>query len=266
MEWSEFYEKYWDWSDSTRRTRISSLEDIGPGAEVVEVIYEIQEEKVRVQLIRKAMKLGACFTADDLAELQYEIPDDLFAQLAEYAGLDKDNPHFDENNMTWCDFYDAYGEWSEEVLTRRVSLLRDFGSHDEVYEAIMDMPNEQLEGLLYRKAVLAGVRFDETELADLGRWDEIPEESDAPPSEDPQPQIVYRKPKMGLGFLATAAMIVEGLSSLEKPKKSNRCDGDCANCPPHYGGRYGRWYYGHGHQSGCERGGNGGLWGKTYRD
>ena len=44
------------------------------------------------------------------------------------------------------------------------------------------------------------------------------------------------------------------------------CDGDCENCPPHYGYRYGRWYYGHGHQHGCEREGNGGAFGRTYRD
>lgn len=45
--------------------------------------------------------------------------------------------------------------------------------------------------------------------------------------------------------------------SSSKPKKHNgRCDGDCANCPPHYGYRYGRWYYGHSHTEGCEFGGN----------
>jgi hypothetical protein len=37
---------------------------------------------------------------------------------------------------------------------------------------------------------------------------------------------------------------------------SGKCDGDCANCPPHYGYRYGRWYYGHNHSRGCERRGN----------
>ena len=43
----------------------------------------------------------------------------------------------------------------------------------------------------------------------------------------------------------------------QKPKKhSGRCDGDCKNCPPHYGYRYGRWYYGHSHSEGCEFGGN----------
>ena len=43
-------------------------------------------------------------------------------------------------------------------------------------------------------------------------------------------------------------------------------NGDCTNCPAHYGYRYGRWYYGHGHQHGCQRGGNGGASGRTYRD
>ena len=43
----------------------------------------------------------------------------------------------------------------------------------------------------------------------------------------------------------------------QKPKKhSGKCDGDCKNCPPHYGYRYGRWYYGHSHSEGCEFGGN----------
>ena len=45
--------------------------------------------------------------------------------------------------------------------------------------------------------------------------------------------------------------------SKPKPKKHNgKCDGDCANCPPHYGYRYGRWYYGHSHTEGCTFGGN----------
>lgn len=47
-------------------------------------------------------------------------------------------------------------------------------------------------------------------------------------------------------------------SSEPSPRKkhSGKCDGDCANCPPHYGYRYGRWYYGHDHSEGCEFGGN----------
>ena len=47
-----------------------------------------------------------------------------------------------------------------------------------------------------------------------------------------------------------------------KKKHSGRCDGDCANCPPHYGYRHGRWYYGHDHVEGCEFGGNKGSGGR----
>ena len=42
----------------------------------------------------------------------------------------------------------------------------------------------------------------------------------------------------------------------KKKKHSSRCDGDCENCPPHYGYRHGRWYYGHSHTEGCTFGGN----------
>ena len=45
-------------------------------------------------------------------------------------------------------------------------------------------------------------------------------------------------------------------SESKHKKHSGKCDGDCANCPPHYGYRYGRWYYGHDHIEGCEFGGN----------
>ena len=76
-----------------------------------------------------------------------------------------------------------------------------------------------------------------------------------------------KEPSLGKKlFLLLAAM---GGSNLKKDKKHNgRCDGDCdcANCPPHYGYRYGRWYYGHGHRYGRQRGGNGGASGKCYRD
>ena len=47
MLWSEFYDKYIDWSESTINSKISSLEDIGPGDEVLEVLYELSSEKVK---------------------------------------------------------------------------------------------------------------------------------------------------------------------------------------------------------------------------
>ena len=65
----------------------------------------------------------------------------------------------------------------------------------------------------------------------------------------------------GDSFLSTLAGLGEELSSNKKHKHSGKCDGDCENCPPHYGYRYGRWYYGHNHMEGCEFGGNSGSGG-----
>jgi hypothetical protein len=62
-----------------------------------------------------------------------------------------------------------------------------------------------------------------------------------------------------LGFLGTLFAVLAGLGSASNSsskKHNGRCNGDCANCPPHYGYRYGRWYYGHDHVHGCEFGGN----------
>ena len=69
MLWSDFYDEFWDWTDAIRCTHITSLEDIGTGEEIVEVIYEIEDPKVRAQLVRKAIKLGAKFTSDDFQNL-----------------------------------------------------------------------------------------------------------------------------------------------------------------------------------------------------
>ena len=63
------------------------------------------------------------------------------------------------------------------------------------------------------------------------------------------------------GFFLSLFAILGALAgdSGTKKKDTGRCDGDCAYCPPHYGYRYGRWYYGKGHRYGCERGGNSGV-------
>ena len=66
------------------------------------------------------------------------------------------------------------------------------------------------------------------------------------------------RPKKKGGLLSALAAFAAGAAvagHLNK-KHDGHCDGDCANCPPHYGYRYGRWYYGKGHQYGCEFGGN----------
>ena len=168
MQWCDFYDAFWDWSDSTRRTRISSLEDIGSGDEVVEVVLEIEDPKIRAQLIRKAMKLGAKFTNEDLINLDTELSDDLFEQLGKYAQVDTDDLYFDEDNMTWEDFESNCCDWSTEITARRIAKLKKFGDPESVCEVILGMPTPELEDALYNKAVVKGVKFTQGQLNRMG--------------------------------------------------------------------------------------------------
>ena len=168
MQWCEFYDAFWDWSDSTRRTRIFSLEDIGSGEEVVEVVLEIEDPKIRAQLIRKAMKLGAKFTNEDLLNLDTELSDDLFEQLGNYAQVDTDDLYFDEDNMTWEDFESNYCDWSTKITARRIAKLKKFGDPESVCEVILGMPTPELEDALYNKAVVKGVKFTQGQLNRMG--------------------------------------------------------------------------------------------------
>ena len=77
-----------------------------------------------------------------------------------------------------------------------------------------------------------------------------------------QQQEARRRAKPGFGIFLLAALAAFGKGSSKKNNRNRtkphhgRCDGDCANCPPHYGYRYGRWYYGRHHHYGCQYGGN----------
>ena len=279
MQWCDFYDNFWDWSDSTRRTRISSLEDIGTGEEIVEVLLEIEDEKVRAQLIRKAIRMGATFTSEDFMNPDGELPSELYEQLGKYIGYDHNDPYFDEDNMDWDDFYCAYSDWDDALCARRVAKLNKFGPSDEVCEAIQGMPTIELEDILYKKAVAAGVKFTRGEMEEMGYWGEtIADVLENSLSDEAIDQFVAnaealvaeheqaQKRNKRVGFWGTLIGVLSGLSNSSGHKHGNHCDGDCDNCPAHYGYRYGRWYYGHGHQYGCERYGNGGATGKTYRD
>lgn len=316
MQWCDFYDCFWDWADSTRRTRISSLTDIGSGEEIVEAVLEIEEPKIRSQLIRKAMKLGAKFTSEDFQNLECELPDEVYAELAAYAGFSVDCPDYDKDDHTWEYFYDNCSIWTEEIQLQAIAGLHTIGKPEEIVD-VVSLLEDSAQTALIRRVLARNIVFSADELEELGCYisddlmdalydksgisqDEpyiekeeyqvavyVPEKED-PPKLPPKEQR-WEDVKGILGFLSYIAAVILGvlalllyvIIALTKPflggkrsswgrigrkKKSRYCDGDCANCPPHYGYRYGRWYYGHGHRWGCERGGNGGLTGRTSRD
>lgn len=181
-------------------------------------------------------------------------------------------------------------EWAESTQISRLSSLTDFGPSDEIVEVVQNFYDEKVATRLVRKALDYGVKFTTDEIIELRSWvsDEIypvlvQANSDpytyekldelygfvddkiieklakknkvrSPMDEEPEEVEQVKGP----GFWGTLFAILGAVSSDSYSSKphNGRCNGDCANCPPHYGYRYGRWYYGHDHTRGCEFGGN----------
>lgn len=68
MTWDYFSEHYSNWAESTLRSRISSLTDIGSSESVLAVMEKLPSDKLQQQLLRKALKLGATFQFEQTAE------------------------------------------------------------------------------------------------------------------------------------------------------------------------------------------------------
>ena len=192
--------------------------------------------------------------------------------------------------MTWDEYYMNFYEWAESTQISMLSSLTDFGPSDEIVEVVQNFYDEKVATRLVRKALDYGVKFTTDEIIELRSWvsDEIypvlvQANSDpytyekldelygfvddkiieklakknkvrSPMDEEPEEVEQVKGP----GFWGTLFAILGAVSSDSYSSKphNGRCNGDCANCPPHYGYRYGRWYYGHDHTRGCEFGGN----------
>ena len=136
---------------------------------------------------------------------------------------------------------------------------------------VLQMVGTVKESVLSKIAEQTDVPFDREQLEEIymmiddasfqriSRRAKIDVFNDEPAVYEQPEQVQYiltKKKKVGIFTALTAFAAGSALAGRGKKKNNRHCDGDCANCPPHYGYRYGRWYYGTGHQYGCEFGGN----------
>lgn len=202
MTWDEYYDKFYEWADSTQISRLSSLTSFNPdcSAEVLEVAQCFVDDKIAMRLINKALAGGVQFSVDEIMELTSMVEKPMLTRLVDTATQ----------------------PFSKEQLEELYMLI-----DDDVFERVSKRNKVDI--------------FDEETSND----DTLIEETPAPK----------------LGFFTKLGLALGVASTLDKghEKHNGRCNGDCAHCPPHYGYRYGRWYYGHHHQHGCEFGGNKGL-------
>lgn len=226
--WEEYFEKFYDWAESTQVRNLSQLTTLGDADEVAEIIIELQVNvPVANRLLKRANEAKMAFKVDDLVEF-LNICD---VKLAEEAVCNS------VTRLSEADMEELYGYMSEELIMdickhRKFQLPEDMREEDEDEEYFeeeieADEPEEHIE-------------------------------------EEPIEEIVTPQRKPRGGFFATLfaglAGVSEGINEAQN-HHNGRCNGDCAHCPPHYGYRYGRWYYGHDHSHGCEFGGNKGSGG-----
>ena len=288
MTWETYYERFYDWAESTQLKHISSLTDFGSSDEICEIAENLPNEKAASKLIRKAMASGIEFSEDDVEQLDGVVEAALLEELSALLG----------GRLSWNSFYDSFYDWSEKLQGKNAVAQKLFGSSAEVCEIAVALCEEDDSTQFVNNALAAGVKFTAEEIIELAgnvcsdtvlsivetqrpRFsaeqlddlsyvlgdDDIQEiaeitghslskDSDDEMDDWIEPANSTRR-KSGIGFLGGLAIISSLLFGGSKDNKhSGRCNGDCANCPPHYGYRYGRWYYGHHHTRGCQFGGN----------
>ena len=215
--WNEYYEKFYDWAESTQVRNLSGLTSLGSADEVGEIIIELQTNVPAAnRLLRKAVEATLAFSDSDLVEFAC-INDKELATAAVRNSAER---------LTAEDMEYLYGEIDDAVIVelckqQHLALPEDLREEEESEPEQIE-ENEPLEEI------------------DISTGD-------------------FSSPPKRPGFFAVlfGAMVdVNMAGSLHQKRHNGRCNGDCAHCPPHYGYRYGRWYYGHDHVYGCEFGGN----------
>lgn len=216
--WDQYYEKFYDWAESTQVRNLSGLTSLGSADEVGEIIIELQGDvPASNRLLRKAVVAKLAFSGSDLLEFAC-INDKELATAAVRNSAER---------LTAEDVESLYGEIDDEVI---IEICKQHGillPEDLREEDADDEPEEIDEDEPLKKVDI-----------------DVPDA--CPPTEQP-------------GFFATLLGVIAGIDMAgdsNQHRHSRRCNGDCAHCPPHYGYRYGRWYYGHDHVRGCEFGGN----------
>lgn len=214
ISWDEYYDKFYEWSESTQRNRAYGLTSYGPADEVFEVAMEFafHDNKFASRFVNRALDAGVHFTPEQAIDATL-VDKGTQTRMAETA-----MPAFTREQLE--DIYLLIDDAAFERISKKTGI--DIFADDE----------ESIEGT-----------------DDNGREYDYGIEYYEPP--EPKP------PKIGFFTKLMAVMgAASAVDAMTSPKHSGRCNGDCAHCPPHYGYRYGRWYYGHGHQYGCEFGGN----------
>ena len=294
MKWDDFYDQYLDLDTKEAIELSKQLEEFKNPDEVFDVVldFESVDKEYACKFLKKAYMHGVSFSPDDIYEFMYLVDKAFFKELVLNAStpytlqnLADLFEYIDDSfveQITLKYHLDIYSD-SDMLYEMISSIVSDERERAEKYlneanvrnvrftsEQIIEYSGFINEVLLYKLAINASTPYTNDELEDLSC--ELPGflfESFAKHvnvdarkfvDEDEEETKPQKESKLYNAFSIFAeifGLLLMGLVfpiSTEK-KHSGKCEGDCASCPPHWGYRYGRRYYGHLHSSGCDFGG-----------
>lgn len=111
MKWQEYYDRFWDWSDSTRLRHISSLTDFSSSAEVTEIAIDSCEDEIAMALVKRAISCGIHFAPAEVIELACYMDEETLSTL-----IQSRNARFTEEQIKELDYL-CY----DEKLLKRVA-------------------------------------------------------------------------------------------------------------------------------------------------
>lgn len=147
MTWEDFYDKFYEWADSTQVSRISQLTTFGSHEQVAEIVEAYFDEKAASRLAKKAMAAGVRFTPAEIVEMQGSVTKECMNQLVTTALGDFTEEQVDELAFSMDD--DIYAD-----LEKRYCHYDDDEFIDEPIEA---EPRQKKPGMLFSLLALAGM-------------------------------------------------------------------------------------------------------------
>ncbi len=166
MTWEEYYDKFYDWAESTQIKKLSSVEALGPAEEVTEVMvsFAFDHEDIVNRIARKAIEQKIVFSGENIADLTNFIDPQLQNQLTLQSA----------DSFTEEDLYHLLGMVDDDIVASlykkkgykipdEYSFIDDSDDFDEKYEdsepdvADSTFTKKQPSGFFSRLAMAFGV-------------------------------------------------------------------------------------------------------------
>lgn len=160
MTWEDFYDKFYEWADSTQVSRISQLTSFGSHEQVSEIIQMYYDEKAASRLAKKALAAGVQFTPEEIVDMQGSVSKECMNQMATSALGDFTEEQVEELCFSVDD--SIYAD-----LEKRYCHYEEDGEKD-IAEPVEKVPRQKRPGKLFGFLAFAGM------VAELGSHKNTP--------------------------------------------------------------------------------------------